>query len=266
MTRAEIRSLAQGHLPVHRPHRQRRLLRRRRSPSRSRSRCARTARCWSTTRAPLRRCKAALNSTLSFTHSLTYLSVRCVLRGDIPNNVGVFRCIEVKAPEASRAQSGPAGRLRGARADRLSRDGHHARARSRRSCPTACRRPARAATASSASAGYRDNRKPFIIVDMICGAWGGRPDKDGIEAITNPSQNLSNMPVEVMEAQHPVRVEEYALRARHRRRRHAGAAGSGSAAPIACWRTRRCCSCAPTAWRSRPTDSTVARPAAARAT
>ncbi len=24
---------------------------------------------------------------------------------------------------------------------------------------------------------------------MICGAWGGRPDKDGIEAITNPSQN-----------------------------------------------------------------------------
>jgi N-methylhydantoinase B len=46
---------------------------------------------------------------------------------------------------------------------------------------------------------------------MICGAWGGRPDKDGVEAITNPSQNLSNMPVEVMEAQHPVRVEEYAL-------------------------------------------------------
>jgi N-methylhydantoinase B len=32
-----------------------------------------------------------------------------------------------------------------------------------------------------------------------------------VEAITNPSQNLSNMPVEVMEAEHPVRVEEYAL-------------------------------------------------------
>ena len=44
---------------------------------------------------------------------------------------------------------------------------------------------------------------------MICGAWGGRPDKDGLEAVTNASQNLSNMPVEVMEAEHPVRVEEY---------------------------------------------------------
>ena len=59
--------------------------------------------------------------------------------------------------------------------------------------------------------GRRDDGAPFIIVDMICGAWGGRPDKDGIEAITNPSQNLSNTPVETMEAQHPVRIEEYAL-------------------------------------------------------
>src|SRR5262249_56156271 len=59
--------------------------------------------------------------------------------------------------------------------------------------------------------GLRHNRKPFIIVDMICGAWGGRPDKDGVEAITNPSQNLSNMPVEVMEAEHPILVEEYAF-------------------------------------------------------
>ena len=59
--------------------------------------------------------------------------------------------------------------------------------------------------------GLRTNRKPFIIVDMICGAWGGRPDKDGLEAVTNASQNLSNMPVEVMEAEHPVRVEEYAF-------------------------------------------------------
>jgi len=57
--------------------------------------------------------------------------------------------------------------------------------------------------------GYRKDHTPFIIVDMICGAWGARPNKDGIEGITNPSQNLSNTPVEVLEAQHPVRIEEY---------------------------------------------------------
>jgi N-methylhydantoinase B len=59
--------------------------------------------------------------------------------------------------------------------------------------------------------GAREDGRPFIVVDMICGCWGGRPDKDGVEAITNPSQNLSNTPVEVLERQHPVRIEEYAL-------------------------------------------------------
>ena len=44
---------------------------------------------------------APLNSTKSYTNSCTYLSVRCVLKADIPNNAGVFRCIEVKAPEGS---------------------------------------------------------------------------------------------------------------------------------------------------------------------
>src|SRR5262249_38223642 len=59
--------------------------------------------------------------------------------------------------------------------------------------------------------GRRADREPFIIVDMLCGAWGGRPRKDGIEAVTNPSQNLSNTPTEVLEAQHPVLIEDYAL-------------------------------------------------------
>jgi N-methylhydantoinase B len=59
--------------------------------------------------------------------------------------------------------------------------------------------------------GKRADRTPFIIVDMICGAWGARPHADGIEAITNATQNLSNTPVETLEAQHPVRVEAYEL-------------------------------------------------------
>ncbi|WP_398501593.1 hydantoinase B/oxoprolinase family protein, partial [Variovorax sp.] len=59
--------------------------------------------------------------------------------------------------------------------------------------------------------GKKDDGSSYIIVDMICGAWGGRPGSDGIEAITNASQNLSNTPVETLEAQHPVRVEAYEL-------------------------------------------------------
>ncbi len=45
--------------------------------------------------------KGAINATLSFVKSATYLSVRCALDHDVPNNAGVYRCITVTAPEGS---------------------------------------------------------------------------------------------------------------------------------------------------------------------
>lgn len=154
--------------------------------------------------------KAALNSTLSFTKSCTYLSVRSVLRQDVPNNAGVFRCIDVIAPEGTILNP----RLPGACAARALTGyrildvvlGALAQALPER-VPAA----GEGGNTVLSMGGWRPDGRPFVIVDMICGAWGGRPDKDGIEAITNPSQNMSNTPVEVLEAQHPIRVDEYAL-------------------------------------------------------
>ncbi len=152
--------------------------------------------------------KAALNSTLSFTKSCTYLSVRSVLRQDVPNNAGVFRCIDVIAPEgsilnphlpgacAARALTGyrmldvMLGALAQALPDRVPAAGE-------------------GGNTVLSIGGQTADRRPFVIVDMITGAWGGRPDKDGMEAVTNPSQNMSNTPVEVLEAQHPIRIDEY---------------------------------------------------------
>jgi N-methylhydantoinase B len=154
--------------------------------------------------------KGALNSTLSYTQSCTYLSVRCVLQGDVPNNAGVFRAVEVRAPEgtivnpsmpaacAARALTGYRvvdamfGALAQIVPDRVPAAGEGGNT-------VVC------------IGGYRADRSPFIIVDMLCGAWGGRPDQDGVDAVTNPSQNMSNTPVEVLEAEHPVRIEAYEL-------------------------------------------------------
>ncbi len=154
--------------------------------------------------------KAALNATKSYTNSCSYLSVRCVLNGDVPNNEGVFRCIDVRAPEASvlnpvmpapcaaRALTGyrVMDTMFGALAQIL---------------PDRVPAAGEGGNTVIAIGGYTPDRKPFIIVDMVCGCWGGRPKKDGVDAITNPSQNLSNTPVETLERQHPVRVEDYSL-------------------------------------------------------
>ena len=154
--------------------------------------------------------KAALNSTRSYTHSNTYLSVRCVLGRDILNNVGVFRCIKVKVPDASVLSPVLPGAC-AARALTGYRIFDTMLGALAQIVPERVPAAGEGGNSVVCISGLRRNRKPFIIVDMICGAWGGRPDKDGVEAITNPSQNLSNMPVEVMEAEHPIRVEEYAF-------------------------------------------------------
>jgi N-methylhydantoinase B len=154
--------------------------------------------------------RGALNSTLSFTHSLTYLSVRCVLAKDLPNNVGLFRCIKVKVPEASvlnPVMPGPCA----ARALTGYRVFDAMLGALAQIVPDKVPAAGEGGNSVICISGLRPNRKPFIIVDMICGAWGGRPDKDGVEAVTNASQNLSNMPVEVMEAEHPVRIEDYSF-------------------------------------------------------
>ena len=153
---------------------------------------------------------AALNSTKSYTNSCTYLSVRCVLKGDIPNNAGVFRAIEVKAPDASivNPKLPAAVAARALTGYRIVDAMFGALAQI---VPDRVPAAGEGGNTVVCLGGYREDGSPFIIVDMICGAWGGRPDKDGIEAITNPSQNLSNTPVETMESQHPVRVEEYTL-------------------------------------------------------
>lgn len=154
--------------------------------------------------------KGALNSTLSFTHSLTYLSVRCVLPKDVPNNVGMFRCVKVKAPEASilnPVMPAPCA----ARALTGYRVFDVMLGALAKIVPERVPAAGEGGNSVICISGLRPNRQPFIIVDMICGAWGGRPDKDGLEAVTNASQNLSNMPVEVMEAEHPVRIEDYAF-------------------------------------------------------
>ncbi len=152
--------------------------------------------------------RAAINSTLSYTKSCTYLSVRCALKGDIPNNAGVFRCVDVHAPEGSVLNPRMPGAV-AARALTGYRVFDAMLGCLARIVPDRIPAAGEGGNTVVCLSGRRGDGSPFIIVDMICGAWGGRPDADGIEAVTNASQNLSNTPVETLESQHPVRVEAY---------------------------------------------------------
>ncbi len=156
--------------------------------------------------------RGAINATLSFVKSATYLTIRCALDHDVPNNAGVYRCITVTAPEgsilnpvmpapvAARALTGyrVVDTVMGALAQ---------------IAPARLMAAGEGGNTVVAIGGYHGGeRRPFVLVDMINGAWGGRPDKDGVEGVTNPSQNMSNLPIETIEARYPLIMEEYGLR------------------------------------------------------
>jgi len=61
-------------------------------------------------------------------------------------------------------------------------------------------------------AGYRAEQRPFVLLEFLFGTWGGRPNKDAIDALSSLAVNYSNTPVEVVEREQPIRIEEYAMR------------------------------------------------------
>ena len=70
------------------------------------------------------------------------------------------------------------------------------------------RRPTAAIPASPSAATTR-RRKPFIYVDFLSGAWGGRPWADGLDGNTNMFANMASFSIEVIEAENPLEVLDY---------------------------------------------------------
>jgi N-methylhydantoinase B len=153
--------------------------------------------------------QAALNSYINYTRAYGVFATRCLTQANLPNNEGSFRPIKVTAEEGSffnpRFPAASGGRA--AVQIRIFDAVNGAFAK----CI-----PHRAMGAFSHWAnpniGGVDPRtgKPFIMYDMLLGGYGGRADKDGVEAMS-PVMNCSNIPVEVIEHTNPVRVERFEL-------------------------------------------------------
>src|SRR6185437_7970586 len=116
--------------------------------------------------------------TKSYTNSCTYLSVRCALTADVPNNAGLFRCIEVRAPEASILNPRPPAAC-AARALTGYRVVDAMFGALSQIVPDRIPAAGEGGNTVVCLSGLKPDHSPFIIVDMVCGAWGGRRGKDG---------------------------------------------------------------------------------------
>lgn len=149
--------------------------------------------------------KGAINNTYSYTAAASYTAVKAVLGTAAPNNDGVFRAIEVIAPRGTiaNAELPAACAARGLTGFRMVDCCFGALAELA---------PGRVFAAGDGGnvgvtiGGWSRDRQPFIYVDFLSSAWGGRPTKDGLEGNTNVFANMASYSVEVVEAEQPLRI------------------------------------------------------------
>ena len=152
--------------------------------------------------------KGAINNTWSYTAAMSFTAVKSVLSINMPNNDGVFRPIKVIAPPGTITN----GKLPAACAAR-GLTGF----RGVDCCFGALAQlyPDRVFAASDGGntgltiGGYDKDLNPFIYVDFISGAWGGRPWADGLDGNTTMFANMASFSVEVIEAENPLEVLDY---------------------------------------------------------
>ncbi len=154
--------------------------------------------------------KGGINSPYAFTISCCGYAVRSIMQADIPNTSGLFRPIRIIAPAGTilNPVMPAASGMRGVVGFRLADALFGALAKI---VPHKIPAAGEGGNSLIIIGGYNRERKPFIMFDLIAGTWGARPDKDGIDGLTNPGSVISNIPVELMELDYPVRVEQYAL-------------------------------------------------------
>ncbi len=91
-------------------------------------------------------------------------------------------------------------------------------------------------------------------MDIVEGSYGGRPGKDGLDAVDTLYANTRNNPIEDIESHYPLRVRRYELR-------RGRAAGRGNGAAASARSASSSSSEAAAASRSRATATRSRRPA-----
>src|SRR6516162_9286541 len=159
----------------------------------------------------------AINCTMTYTFAMTAYALKCALLPNLPNNEGIFRCMEVVAPPGSLVNP----RFPAAVGGRMA-TGHY--------LPVAVFGalapvlPGRIIAASGSPlwsmivTGVRATGQTYANVFFFNGGMGATDGNDGQNAYAWPS-NVSNVPVELIERDSPLLV--------HRKELRAGSGGAG---------------------------------------
>jgi N-methylhydantoinase B len=152
----------------------------------------------------------ALNSTRSFIQACVYQAVRSALEVEIPNTSGAFRPIHVltKPGTIAHVVMPGASSMRGVTGFRALDAVNGALAQL---IPDRVPAAGEGGNTLAVFGAERPDGSRFIFYELVVGTWGGTPEADGNDGITNPASLAANIPVEVAESEFPIVIERYGL-------------------------------------------------------
>lgn len=161
---------------------------------------------WTGTSAQVR---GGINAPIPFTKAAAYAALRSVLGVDVPNAQGFTRPITVIAPPGSIVNPLPPAAC-GARGITGFRMIDCIMGALAQALPQ--RIPADGSGGSTIpSIGGMHRGRAFVFVETMMGTWGGTPTHDGQDGVAHIGANQSNIPIEMIEREHPLRIERYGL-------------------------------------------------------
>jgi N-methylhydantoinase B len=153
--------------------------------------------------------EAGINCPIAMVNSAAYCAIRSIVQEEIPNCEGYMRPVRIHAPAGTivnpnrpaacgargvvgyRVYDAIMGALVHVAPDRVIAGGEGGPA--------------------LFSVGGRHRGEAFVLTEVLVGTWGARAHRDGLDGVSNPAANLSNQPIELIEATLPLMVSQYGL-------------------------------------------------------
>jgi 5-oxoprolinase (ATP-hydrolysing) len=152
--------------------------------------------------------RGAINAPLSIATSAAAFVVRAIIGGDVIANAGFRRIVELIAPEGTVVNmSFPAACA--ARAVTAYRVNDALMGAFAQAVPERVPAAGDGGPAVIGVGGTRQDGTSFVFMEIVSGAFGGRPEADGLEGVASPIANTQNTSCELIEANFPLRVEYY---------------------------------------------------------
>lgn len=154
-----------------------------------------------------------VNAVRAVTISACLYVLRCLLREDVPVNAGSMRPLLISAPIGSVVSAQPPAAVAGGNVETSQRIVDVLFGALARALPMAA--PAASqGTMNNLALGGLDPRsgRPFAYYETMGGGAGGRPGQSGASGVHDHMSNTMNTPVEALESEYPLRVEQYLLR------------------------------------------------------